>query len=210
MSEIRYDQTPDMSIAGISLGPVEAAPPDPFDPGQYRLPAERQVVTVKKRPMTIPVGRPPNSVFFRTHPDPAYRLAVGLVVLDQGEKYLVRSNLQSQLAEEPVFRCSMLYTYVTRAGSLGVWDMKLPGADGNLDSWNSSAAEIARQAMTTWARVISNREAGGYDFLVPELSLPEPEWPTLSLADILAIAFRGKLIDTPDHPVLRQLRGASL
>jgi hypothetical protein len=118
--------------------------------------------------------------------------------------------LQSQLAEEPVFRCSQLFVYVTRAGSLGLWDVKLPGPDGTLDSWNSSAAEIARQAMSTWARVVSNREAGGYDFLVPEMSLPDPEWPSLSLADILQIAFRGKVIDTPDHPVLRQLRGASL
>jgi hypothetical protein len=210
MSEIRNDQTPDLSIAGVSLGTVEAAPPDPFEPALYRLAAERQLASVKKRPMTIPVGRPPNSVFFRVHPAAEYRVAVGLVVLDQGEKYLVRSSLQAQLAEEPVFRCSTLYSYVTRSGSLGLWDIKLPGPDGTLDSWNSSAAEIARQAMTTWARVVSNREAGGYDFLVPEMLLPDPEWPSLSLAEILSIAFRGKLIDTPDHAVLRQLRGASL
>jgi hypothetical protein len=210
MNETKTDQTPGLTLAGISLGPIDVASPDPFDPAQYRIAAERQVIAVKKRPMTIPVGRPPNSVFFRVHPGAEYRLAVGLVVLDQGEKYLVRSSLQAQLAEEPVFRCSMLYIYLTRAGSLGLWDVKLPGPEGTLDSWNSSAAEIAQQAMTNWVRVVSNREAGGYEFLVPEMSLPEPEWPSLSLGDILAIAFRGKLIDTPDHSVLRQLRGASL
>src|SRR5262245_15978455 len=130
MSETTHDHAPGLTLGGVSLGPVETAPPDPFDPGLFRIAAERQVVTVKKRPMTIPVGRPPNSVFFRVHPAPEYRLAVGLVVLDQGEKYLVRSSLQAQLAEEPVFRFSTLYTYVTRAGSVGVWDIKLPGLDG--------------------------------------------------------------------------------
>src|SRR5262245_48146059 len=113
MDQNRNDGTPSLTIAGVSLGPVEAAPPDPFDPGLYRIAAERQVVTVKKRPMTIPVGRPPNSVFFRVHPGAEYRVAVGLVVLDQGEKYLVRADLHTQLAEEPVFRFSTLYTYVT-------------------------------------------------------------------------------------------------
>src|SRR5262245_18544635 len=125
MDETRNDQTPGLTIAGVSLGPVEAAPPDPFDPGLYRIASERQAVTVKKRPMVVPVGRPPNSVFFRIHHGTEYRVAVGLVVLDQGERYLVRSSLQSDLAEEPVFRCSTLYTYVTRAGSLGLWDVKL-------------------------------------------------------------------------------------
>jgi hypothetical protein len=38
--------------------------------------------------------------------------------------------------------------------------------------------------------------------------LPEPTWPAdLTMPDIIKIAFRGRLIETADHPVLRALRG---
>ncbi len=37
--------------------------------------------------------------------------------------------------------------------------------------------------------------------------LPGPTWPDVSFRDLLAIAFKGKRIDTLDHPVLRRLRG---
>ena len=37
--------------------------------------------------------------------------------------------------------------------------------------------------------------------------LPEPEWPELSLRELLRIAFKDKMIDDLGHPVLRKLRG---
>lgn len=37
--------------------------------------------------------------------------------------------------------------------------------------------------------------------------LPEPDWPATGFEDILNIAFRGRFIDSIDHPVLRKIRG---
>jgi hypothetical protein len=34
MNETKHDLPPALTVAGVSLGPVEAAPPDPFDPGR--------------------------------------------------------------------------------------------------------------------------------------------------------------------------------
>ncbi len=43
--------------------------------------------------------------------------------------------------------------------------------------------------------------------LVAVGDLPEPEWPTEPFRDLFRIAFRGRLIDTRDHLVLKRLRG---
>jgi len=65
----------------------------------------------------------------------------------------------------------------------------------------------AEHAMTSWTRIRSNRGLAGYDIEEPHAALPEPEWPELTLARAIELAFRDRLIDTADHPVLRQLRG---
>ena len=38
-------------------------------------------------------------------------------------------------------------------------------------------------------------------------TIPDPEWPTLSFQELLRIAFRDRLIDRLDHPVIKRLRG---
>jgi hypothetical protein len=35
----------------------------------------------------------------------------------------------------------------------------------------------------------------------------EPQWPELSFQEVIKIAFRNKMIDTWEHPILRRLRG---
>ena len=47
----------------------------------------------------------------------------------------------------------------------------------------------------------------GQAHVVDVRSIPDPEWPDLSLGEILKIAFRDYYIDTPDHAVIKRLRG---
>jgi hypothetical protein len=47
---------------------------------------------------------------------------------------------------------------------------------------------------------------GAYDVCVATGKLPEPEWPTdKTFNDILRIAFKDRLIETVDHPVVQRL-----
>jgi hypothetical protein len=48
---------------------------------------------------------------------------------------------------------------------------------------------------------------GAYRIWEASGDLPEPEWPEQSLRDLLAIAFKGRYIDTLDHAVPKRLRG---
>jgi hypothetical protein len=38
-------------------------------------------------------------------------------------------------------------------------------------------------------------------------NLAEPKWPDATFGKILEIAFAGRLIDKPDHPLIHRLRG---
>jgi hypothetical protein len=49
---------------------------------------------------------------------------------------------------------------------------------------------------------------GAYEVFVATASIPDPTWPELPFAEILRIAFQDRIIDKPDHAVVKRLRGA--
>jgi hypothetical protein len=73
--------------------------------------------------------------------------------------------------------------------------------------WHQSAAEAAERAMTCWVRVTANRSLGAYEIFEATGNLPEPVWPEHSFPEILKIAFRGRVVDSPDHPLVLKLQG---
>ena len=54
----------------------------------------------------------------------------------------------------------------------------------------------------------ANMSLGAYEIFEATGDLPEPTWPELSVAEILKIAFRDRIVDNGDHPVVQRLRGA--
>jgi hypothetical protein len=48
---------------------------------------------------------------------------------------------------------------------------------------------------------------GANDIFVATGIAVEPEFPAMTMNEILRIAFQGRYIDSIDHPVLRKLRG---
>jgi hypothetical protein len=48
---------------------------------------------------------------------------------------------------------------------------------------------------------------GAYDVFEATAEWPEPDWPNVPFNELLRVAFKGKVIDTLDHPVLKRLRG---
>jgi hypothetical protein len=86
--------------------------------------------------------------------------------------------------------------------------VKLPEPGGRISGWHSSGVEGAEKAMAQWIRVVPNMNLGAYEFFVAQSPLSEPEWPELSLRDLIKIAFKDRIISGPDHPVMQKLRGA--
>ena len=197
------------SIAAPEPDRTQDAAPDPFDPATLRLSQDfASQVGVKKALLTVPVRKPAKEWFVRVHPDEAYRFQTAVIELKEDrETYLVAPPLRDQLAAEGTFGLRAMFTSINRQGVVFLWPVRLPGADGRLDEWSRSAMEGAEMAKGGWVRVTSNMSLGAYEVYEAIADIPDPTWPDMPFADLLRIAFRGRLIETLDHPVLKKLRG---
>lgn len=181
---------------------------DPFaDIEQYRLSQNFAAEIGVERVVTaIPVRKPHRQSFIRTHPLPEMQIDTYVIYLDDDkETYLVAPKMQSPLAAEIIAK--KLITTITRDGGLSLWPIRLPDENGLLDEWNRSALQAAEMAQRKWIRICSNMQVGAYEVFQAGAELPDPEWPELSLSQLLRIAFEGRIIDSKDHPVVRRLRG---
>jgi hypothetical protein len=189
-------------------GDAPTAAPDPFDPASLRLSHDFAALGVKKALLTVPVRKPDKSWWVRVHTSNDYALQTAVIELkEERETYLVVPGLWPALAAEATFSPRALFTAVNRQGVLFLWPIRLPGADGKADAWSQSALEAAQKARKGWVRVAANLSLGAYDVWEAPGELGEPAWPDEPFRELLATAFKGKLIDSRDHPVLRRLRG---
>jgi hypothetical protein len=182
---------------------------NPFDPAALRLSQDFTAnLGVKKALLTVPVRKPDKTWFVRVHPAEDYRLQTAVLELkEERETYLVDRALWPELATEATFSPRLLWTAVNRQGILFLWPIRLPGPDGKLDDWNKSALEASNLAQKQWIRVTANMSLGAYDVYEATGQYPEPQWPEQPFGELLRLGFKDHYIDSPDHPVLRKLRG---
>jgi hypothetical protein len=183
--------------------------PDPLDPAALRLDQSYpDTVGVKKLLTTVPVRKPNRQEFVRVHPDPSYRLTPAAIieVKEDREVYLVTPSMAQALPGE--FSTVTLFTAISRQRTLFLWQVKLPQPNGRQNEWHRSAAEGAERAMGRWVRVTSSTALGAYEIFEASGKLPEPVWPDYSFEEILKIAFRDRIVDRPDHPLVQRLQGA--
>ena len=200
---------PDHAAATPPAPAPSPQPPDPFDPATLRMDANYAAgLGVKKMLTTVPVRRPGKQEWFRVRPGEEWRILTAIFESEADrETYLVDRSLWAELAG--TIAPALILTCISRAGDLFLWRCKLPGPDGRPNHWIDSALAIAREAETNWRRMAANMTAGYYDGFEPSATLPDPEWPDRTFTEILRTAFQGRLIDSLDHPLLRQLRGDS-
>jgi hypothetical protein len=191
---------------GVSNNQLTQA--DPFDPMSLRLDQSfLNSGAVKKLLTTVPVRKPNRQDFVRVRPDEKFRLSPAAIIelKEDRETYLVPPAMALNLEGE--FTLATLYLAINCQGVVFLWPVKLPKTDGRRCDWHISAAEAAERAMSKWIRIKSNMDLGAYEIFEAENQLADPIWPDLPLSDILKIAFKGRLIDTLDHPVVQKLRG---
>ncbi|RXZ43127.1 hypothetical protein EBB06_10930 [Crenobacter cavernae] len=188
--------------------PATPLPPSGgLDLAALRLPQDYGAVAgVKKLITTVPARKPGNQTFIRVRPGEEWRMPAAILQLrDDGECYLVLPQLVAELAQE--VRPKLLYTGVTRDGNPFLWPVNLPGEDGRLDAWSQSAHTAAGIAEGRWIRLVANRTVGAYDVMEATNLSDEPTWPELTFRELVNLAFRDKLIDNLEHPIVRRLRG---
>jgi hypothetical protein len=189
--------------------PAPNPPSDPFDPANLRLSQDfLGAGGVKRHITTVPVRKPTREEFARVHPAAGYTLdTLVLELKDSREVYIIAPALRAELATESTVSPRRIHTAISRQGTLFLWPVRLPRADGRTDHWCDSMLEIVEAAKTTWVRVQADMGIGAYIYSSPVAELADPEWPAIPFGEILRLAFRTNHIDALDHPVLRRLRG---
>jgi hypothetical protein len=187
---------------------------DPFSPEALRIPQE-YLDGIAATPLTvgIEVIKPHSQEYVRVHPDEGFRYCAPLIALkeEKDARYLIHpSFLKWVTASERIqFRFEMLYLYVTRAGKVAFWPVKV--RTGRENSWLTSADAAAEHAKKKWVCIISNQKRGRYDVFEAKGDFPDPDWLEITqgktLFQLLAIAFKEKLIMNENHPLIQKLLG---
>ena len=183
------------------------APEPRRDINDFRLPQNfGSTLGVQKVLTNIPVGKPGGQKFFRTHPSPSMEFPT-LIYQDKtaGETYVVSPTLAPELGT--LARPAVLHVAVDRVGNAFLIPVMLPDERGNRNPWHDSLAQAVKLAQEKWVRVQANRASGHYDVIVATAELSEPTWPTESVDTLVDIAFRGRTIKSPDHPIIQGLQG---
>ena len=183
-------------------------PTDPFDPEALRVNALADV-DVEKILTTVPVRRPNRNEFFRVHPDPKFVTDTLVLERQDGldrETYLVQREVQDLVLHE--LRRVRLHVAINKRGTVFLWPAKLPREDSDAGRrWAETALQAAEQAKKLWVKMHGSRDLGGYEIYRAKGDLGEPQWPDKSFRDLIEIAFRDRLVDRDDHPVIRELAG---
>jgi hypothetical protein len=177
------------------------------DINALRLPQNfGQTLGVKKLLTNVPVDKPRSDVFFRVHPDLSMEFNA-LIYKDKTSRdtYVVTLDLRDALGNlaKPV----VLHLAVDRRGNPYLIPVVLPNESGNRNPWHDSLAQAVNAAKDQWVRVCADLSAGVYDVRVAATTLAPPEWPEQSMEQLVSIAFRGKVINSLEHPIILGLDG---
>ena len=191
--------------------PKHAPPATPsavlLDLKALRLPADYGATFgVRKLLTTVPVGKPKRETFFRTHPSD--EMVFPAMLLDQKEareSYLVMPGVAQEISV--LVRPVQLHAAIDRQNNVFLIPVPLPGETGLRNPWHESLAQAVERAKQHWLRLSANMLLGGYDIYVAEGALPDPEWPAHDIESLVAVAFRGKVITSLDHPLVQALLG---
>jgi hypothetical protein len=153
----------------------------------------------------VSVRKPTVNEFVRVNPDPAMSLATSIFVDAERETYLVAPNARSVLVAG--VKAMLLVPAVNQRGLFFIWPIALGDGTGRRNAWHDTAREAAELAKREWIKLVSDMAGGCYRIYRAKGKLVDPVFPEKGLEDLLRLAFRGRVVDSEDHPVVKQALG---
>ena len=196
---------------------VSIAKPVGFDIDKFKSRRAAAIAGVETLQNELPIHRISDAKdFVRLHPDENKYWSVELCFVSvpiKGQKNETLHLIEEDLAME--FLPSARVLRFRLALATKPWDAfflcQVPTT--NLDNgWNSSNVMACLNAKDRWVMATSRKSEGAecykVDFAKHEDAFAEPNWPTQSLSELIAVTFAGRMIDREDHPGLLRLIGA--
>jgi hypothetical protein len=168
------------------------------------LKVSRRVVAIN-----VAVRKPPNNVYFRCHGKPEMSLDASIIVGADGsdDYYFVSPFMLNHHAILPRLRkVTIAVVYTWPGGVVSLWPVPM-AEETRIACWKSARAayEMSKQQ---WVQLCWNADRRDYDVAVAEGINTEPMWPDdLDIRKLLKLGFADKIISSPEHPYVLQLRG---
>jgi hypothetical protein len=165
-------------------------------------------LTVKRSTVlvNVPVDKPANNVYFRTHS--ALVLEDATVIKDEEGThkafYFVVPAMRDHPKLAPRLRWVTITLVCTWPGD-GVLLWPVP-ARPDFAAWRSERA-AAELAQIKWTQLVWNTERADFNVECAEKMERDPVWPKEGLEQLLKIGFADRIVDNEDHPYVRRLRG---
>lgn len=155
---------------------------------------------------SVVIRRPRKTEFIRTQLSPGCLGPFPLVVDRDNERFYAVDRSMWQLLAGHLVNMALIPS-TTDMGRIFLWPVRLPDAEGRLDSWNESAMHLARLAEERWLRLDRDRDGNEYVPVFPERDLPDPDWSDIVFDHLLGLAENGRDVRSEDDPIVRRLLG---
>jgi hypothetical protein len=164
--------------------------------GQTKLPPKVTALEVRK---------PNGQEYIRVKP--GEDLALSLFKRKNGERlYLFRAELEPLLDPRGIRSYRLVLAKSLRAITPFIWAIPVPQDDLGR-TWHEAAQAAAREAETTWIKIVSDTPGRTCVTYPANGTFDEPEWPAVTFTELIALAFKNQKIDDSNHPVVRELAG---
>jgi len=187
-----------------------------IDFNKIRVPADKKI-KVKQVLSKILIGKPSKTTFFQVRSGPGFEpielftFAPENVGTDNNPYLVQDEECQAYLEQLEVLIPAKFYLYMVYGSNIMKIDYISQKTDslGNLNHYHSSRMEAYEAAKEKWVRMYANQEGGFYSYAYAEDNLPAPVWPEepANLENALNKAFKDYIIDSPNHPIIKKLKG---
>jgi hypothetical protein len=157
-------------------------------------------------PPPIAVRAPRKREFITVHPR-YQRVATILEYSADGmsrDYYIATPHIKARLETEDKKTALLRLCQSLKDRTWFVWPLILD-QDGRENAWNRSSLAFADEAARYWGRRVNAKTQ--YVYRKAEAGHEPPTWPDKPWQDILAEAFKDRLLASPNHPVILDLEG---
>ena len=184
-----------------------------IDLERVRAKADQQIdLGVTTEYTLIPIRNPKPDEFFMCMADEEYSMDANILSLKtDNEWYLMDPDIMPQVQLESQLKVMTIYVCVTMNSTPFVTCIPQYDEMGKINPWHESGHITMEEAKQCWVRRQADKANSGYIITkAMNVELPDPKWPTMTLSEIIDMAFDKLYIDDINHPVLQRLRGETM
>jgi hypothetical protein len=157
----------------------------------------------------VRVRKPKPREYFRIHPGKDFTGPMWLLEheIDMDvETYVVTDHMRLLLSDE--VKLMQVFTAVNKLGAVFLWTVQLPtDCDKRIRQIAEAKLRAAEEAKSKWVQLKWSGPHGAHLTKVAQGDLGEPVWGESDFQQLVYTAFDGRVINSVDHPIVRELNG---